>query len=980
MAENNLSASSTLHETEYGQRRPSYKLKEPIEPIKIAHYIINHPCKIICSFVFLFLLISFAISTVFTTTESGGREWLVSSSKDTQRLDALLLSKNDITNSVKYTADPKTQENPWFNIATLFKTKDGSNILKPEYLSFIKETNDKIINANYNEYFKLCLADSSSFPNCSNIAVVDPLIAGITENGYNVDTITDAQLSSVINSSISNYGQQFYINFEESFSTSTDRESRYYRAFYKFGGPYPDINDTHSSYKSIQDNYLKQQEFYDSWIFPIWKDIQIKNNNHQIIEVIVSGQRVRDLAFMMINNEGVLWSVASIVVVWIIMFYHMRSLFLSFIAITQIILGFPFSYFIYRIVCGITYFGTLHLLVIFIILGIAADDCFVFCDSWVQSQYVVKNKHDLIERMSYSYKRAAHAMAVTTFTTVIAFLATAFSPIMPISAFGIWAALVIFVNYLFMITYFPCCLSWYHQYIRKYEKCPCSRFCRSRKKLNNAEENNKPPIELQEIAHSNDKNHVEIDRKSDVKDVIIDNDHQETGRCMERFFRDKWSHWMMACKYYILCFFTILIVISIWQTTKLEGLSEQEQFFDNDHYMEKQIWWMEDFFGGNVNSLVQVNLGWGINEIPDRKGSDPWSVETQDLGTVKYNDDFDLSPINAQQHIANVCDELLTQHTDRLYSPQSRLQCFIYDLIDYANTTYNMSFPVSFSNDATIQKRKFNQFISNWTENTAQGKYYINNGNVGWKGNEEELKFVVISYTLSMFRWAPYDEKKSEYDFWEQKIAEWNNNAPLSVSDAFQASFGFAWMSSEKAFMTSAIQGVAMALPAAFIVLLLSTRNWIISIFATITIISIILTEVMVMVLQGWKLGISESIAVVIMIGFSVDYVVHFASAYIECSYSEERDSRIRYSLFTMGISIIFGAITTFGSGFFLIFPEMKFYTKFGILIMSVVALSLIYAITFFIALLAVFGPIGNKGNLPFKRIWRKKPQRNQDS
>jgi predicted RND superfamily exporter protein len=37
----------------------------------------------------------------------------------------------------------------------------------------------------------------------------------------------------------------------------------------------------------------------------------------------------------------------------------------------------------------------------------------------------------------------------------------------------------------------------------------------------------------------------------------------------------------------------------------------------------------------------------------------------------------------------------------------------------------------------------------------------------------------------------------------------------------------------------------------------------------------------MVMVLKEWEMGASESIAMVIIIGFSVDYVVHLAAHYV---------------------------------------------------------------------------------------------------
>ena len=53
----------------------------------------------------------------------------------------------------------------------------------------------------------------------------------------------------------------------------------------------------------------------------------------------------------------------------------------------QIILCFPMGYFIYRHFLQITFFQTLHILSVFIILGIGADNIFVFVDAWNQADF-----------------------------------------------------------------------------------------------------------------------------------------------------------------------------------------------------------------------------------------------------------------------------------------------------------------------------------------------------------------------------------------------------------------------------------------------------------------------------------------------------------------------------------------------------------------------------------------------------------------
>lgn len=80
--------------------------------------------------------------------------------------------------------------------------------------------------------------------------------------------------------------------------------------------------------------------------------------------------------------------------------------------------------------------------------------------------------------------------------------------------------------------------------------------------------------------------------------------------------------------------------------------------------------------------------------------------------------------------------------------------------------------------------------------------------------------------------------------------------------------------------MNSAIYGMTCAMAFAFLILLIATRNIILALLAIFSVSVVIVSTVAVMVLNGWELGVSESISVVIMIGLSVDYVVHLAADY----------------------------------------------------------------------------------------------------
>merc|ERR1712216_945157 len=101
------------------------------------------------------------------------------------------------------------------------------------------------------------------------------------------------------------------------------------------------------------------------------------------------------------------------------------------------------------------------------------------------------------------------------------------------------------------------------------------------------------------------------------------------------------------------------------------------------------------------------------------------------------------------------------------------------------------------------------------------------------------------------------------------------------------------WSVTSLSLMDNVYLGLAVCFPGVFFVLTLSTGNVVLAFYSTVT------------------------IAGVITIGFSVDYCVHLANAYIEND-AKDRETRTRIALTTMGISVTAGAITTIIAGAFL--------------------------------------------------------------
>eukprot|EP01063_Lacrimia_lanifica_P005129 TRINITY_DN1294_c0_g1_i1.p1 TRINITY_DN1294_c0_g1~~TRINITY_DN1294_c0_g1_i1.p1 ORF type:complete len:1304 (+),score=409.93 TRINITY_DN1294_c0_g1_i1:92-4003(+) len=169
--------------------------------------------------------------------------------------------------------------------------------------------------------------------------------------------------------------------------------------------------------------------------------------------------------FMEILARDALLALISFSFVYLYLQIHTGSFFLASLGMFQVIMPMPIGYFIYRVVFQITVFNGLSTLSLFIVLAIGADDIFVFMDKWVQAD--VRPRSDnccyLKGRMAECWKGAGSAMLITSITTMAAFLATSTSPIIQIKTFGIFAAILVFLDYALVMTFFACAVVVYHR-------------------------------------------------------------------------------------------------------------------------------------------------------------------------------------------------------------------------------------------------------------------------------------------------------------------------------------------------------------------------------------------------------------------------------------------------------------------------------------------------------------------------------------
>ena len=195
-------------------------------------------------------------------------------------------------------------------------------------------------------------------------------------------------------------------------------------------------------------------------------------------------------------------------------------------------------------------------------------------------------------------------------------------------------------------------------------------------------------------------------------------------------------------------------------------------------------------------------------------------------------------------------------------------------------------------------------------------------------------------------------------------VAAQSANSPPEVGPFYLASPSLLYLQSVEQARFTAWVSVASSTALAFAVLLLFTRNAVLTLLATANIVMIAVGVIGFISLLGWSLGLFECVCITLLVGFSVDYTVHLAIIYAESDPGLPRHERVRHAFDTLGVSVVAGAISTFGACAWLQAATITFLTKFGSFVLIAVALSFLYAMFMFPAMAAAVGPTRRRGEL----------------
>lgn len=160
------------------------------------------------------------------------------------------------------------------------------------------------------------------------------------------------------------------------------------------------------------------------------------------------------------------WTYASFALVFCIVWVYLGSAFLAAAGLGGIAMSFGLTYWFYSVVLAVPRMSLLNFVALFIVLGVGADDIFIFTDTY----RIIKlgnPRAPVSERLHAAFMHAGRAMVTTTATSALAFFANIISALPALRAFGVFLGVNLVMNFLIVVTLFPAAVVLHELYIAK---------------------------------------------------------------------------------------------------------------------------------------------------------------------------------------------------------------------------------------------------------------------------------------------------------------------------------------------------------------------------------------------------------------------------------------------------------------------------------------------------------------------------------
>eukprot|EP00118_Oscarella_pearsei_P022424 m.259432 g.259432 ORF g.259432 m.259432 type:complete len:1102 (+) comp40420_c0_seq3:32-3337(+) len=651
-------------------------------------------------------------------------------------------------------------------------------------------------------------------------------------------------------------------------------------------------------------------------------------------------------------SESIYFGLA-LAIIFIIMWLYTQSFFITSMGCLSVVFAMVIAYFLYHVIFRVPFFGYLNTLSFIVVIGVGADDVFVYLDVWRHTKGAGSDV-PLAERVGTTLRHAALAMFVTSFTTATAFYANAVSAIASVQVFGIFAGTTILVNYVLMITWLPAVVVIHEKYFDGL----CCRMAEKPK-------DGSPPGCFRKFLHG-------IER-------ILGGVH---GKVVPEV--------VLKFRYFLVILFGCLAVgatIVVFYKPRLRLPSDVSVvlFVPSEPLATYGLELADKFYfeqtqdpTENEDIRVILRFVWGVTAEDRGNHLDPDDVPVH----LTFEWDKGLNFTKARQkYFLDFCRGIQNE-SFYLFSKT----CFAQDMADWLTELRDVKvcadhasvsrsrgwlpdqpYDLCCNVSLPTEESTFDTCLTRWANgldvNRTTDDYF--SVKFDYYGNVKAVTAEVVTNLAFNFK---FREMEGVRDKMNEFMAKWNGDAyPTGLRDGW-VSAPLDFYDTQQNLFSGTLTSLGVALCLAFVVLFLTTFNIVISFYAILTITFVLACTIGTLVLLGWELNVIESVTVSIAVGLAVDFTVHFGVAYRLCP-EASRKKRTLFAIYEMGPAITMAALTTFAAGVMMMPVSIINLFQIGIFLMLIMSFSWLYANFFFLPLCAIIGPQDNFGQVPIPKI-----------
>ena len=321
-------------------------------------------------------------------------------------------------------------------------------------------------------------------------------------------------------------------------------------------------------------------------------------------------------------------------------------------------------------------------------------------------------------------------------------------------------------------------------------------------------------------------------------------------------------------------------------------LPESQQFplFRAGHLFERYDaefagrFWFERGTQAELEYRLPLRFVWGVLPLD---GGD--RLNPADRGTLRLDRRFDMADADSQRWLLKFCRDLRQQSFYQSTQGPLLSNCFMETFKDWMDGRQCVDEVTGEDREPCCSSSPFPYTEAVFTECLVRAVRSIHNtpvqfltaGPAGPKFSKStgRVAAVVVEYDSNFTFSLAHDEMHAFVTAVETWTAAQLSSAPPGMSEGWFISFTD-FYDLQNALADGTLLAIGVAVGLAFLVLMLTTLDLRVSLFAAVTVACVIFVTVAALVLLGWRLNVLEAVAVTVAIGLSVDFTLHYSVAY----------------------------------------------------------------------------------------------------